>query len=200
MVNKIVSIPGYVHLYRSLLRFYHTSENEIKEMLYVLNTANLDCFGYSHPNIYVVQSGPALFSNWLDNMRCRPYRTEVQLYKATRRSVWRSTITVPFTMSVFSVLCRTRTSRASVLCTTGCICRRREGAAVMTTDELKVVFEEQAQRCREVLLQKGMEYTPDEADRFSSFKTAASLRVCSIPLRQTRCWVCSQSTSFLSTT
>ena len=44
----------------------------------------------------------------------------------------------------------------------------------MTTDELKVVFEEQAQRCREVLLQKGMEYTPDEADRFSSFKTAAS--------------------------
>ena len=82
MVNKIVSIPGYVHLYRSLLRFYHTSENEIKEMLYVLNTANLDCFGYYHPNIYVVQSGPALFSNWLDNMRCRPYRTEVQLYKA----------------------------------------------------------------------------------------------------------------------
>ena len=82
MVNKIVSIPGYVHLYRSLLRFYHSSENEIKEMLYVLNTANLDCFGYYHPNIYVVQSGPVLFSNWLDNMRCRPYRTEVQLYKA----------------------------------------------------------------------------------------------------------------------
>ena len=46
----------------------------------------------------------------------------------------------------------------------------------MTTDELKVVFEEQAQRCREVLLQKGLEYTPDEADRFSSFKTAASLQ------------------------
>ena len=46
----------------------------------------------------------------------------------------------------------------------------------MTTDELKVVFEEQVQRCREVLLQKGKEYTPDEADRFSSFKTAASLQ------------------------
>ena len=46
----------------------------------------------------------------------------------------------------------------------------------MTTDELKVVFEEQTQRCREVLLQKGLEYTPDEADRFSSFKTAASLQ------------------------
>ena len=82
MVNKIVSIPGYVHLYRSLLRFYHSSENEIKEMLYVLNTANLDCFGYYHPEICVVQSGPALFSTWLDNMNYRPYRTEIQLHKA----------------------------------------------------------------------------------------------------------------------
>ena len=29
-----------------------------------------------------MQSGPALFSTWLDNMNYRPYRTEVQLYKA----------------------------------------------------------------------------------------------------------------------
>ena len=40
MVNTIVSIPGYVHLYRSLLRFYDMPENEIREMLYLLNTAN----------------------------------------------------------------------------------------------------------------------------------------------------------------
>ena len=46
----------------------------------------------------------------------------------------------------------------------------------MTTKELGAVFEEQVQRCREVLLVKGKEYTPDEADRFSSFKTAASLQ------------------------
>ena len=46
----------------------------------------------------------------------------------------------------------------------------------MTTDELKVVFEEQVQRCREVLLKKGKEYTPDQSDRFSSFKTAAQLQ------------------------
>ena len=32
MVNTIVSIPGYVHLYRSLLRFYDMPENEIREM------------------------------------------------------------------------------------------------------------------------------------------------------------------------
>ena len=46
----------------------------------------------------------------------------------------------------------------------------------MTTKELEAVFEEQVQRCREVLLQKGKEYTPDETDRFSSFKTAAVLQ------------------------
>ena len=44
MVNAIVSIPGYVHLYRSLLRFYDMPENEVREMLYLLNTANLDCY------------------------------------------------------------------------------------------------------------------------------------------------------------
>ena len=148
MVNKIVSIPGYVHLYRSLLRFYHMPENEIKEMLYVLNTANLDCFGYYHPEIFVVQSGPALFSTWLDNMNYRPYRTEVLLHKALvclKHSVDREFMTVEqrealqklrciisnietalFTTSALSVLCRTRTSRASALCTIGCICRRRK--------------------------------------------------------------------------
>lgn len=46
----------------------------------------------------------------------------------------------------------------------------------MTTKELEAVFEEQVERCREVLLNKGKEYTPDEADRFSSFKTAAGLQ------------------------
>ena len=49
MVNAILSIPGYVHLYRSLLRFYDMPENEIREMLYLLNTANLNCYEYYHP-------------------------------------------------------------------------------------------------------------------------------------------------------
>ena len=55
MVNAIVSIPGYVHLYRSLLRFYDMPENEVREMLYLLNTANLDCYesvSYTHLDVY----------------------------------------------------------------------------------------------------------------------------------------------------
>ena len=58
MVNTIVSIPGYVHLYRSLLRFYDMPENEIREMLYLLNTANLDCYEYYHPERELALSGP----------------------------------------------------------------------------------------------------------------------------------------------
>ena len=30
MVNTMISIPGYVHLYRSLLRFYDMPENEVR--------------------------------------------------------------------------------------------------------------------------------------------------------------------------
>ena len=90
MVNTIVPIPGYVHLYRSLLRFYDMPENEIKEMLYLLNTANLDCYGYYHPDRELIESGPVAFCVWLEKRNCRPYRTEVQLYKsllALKRSI-----------------------------------------------------------------------------------------------------------------
>ena len=59
MVNTMISIPGYVHLYRSLLRFYDMPENEVREMLYLLNTANLDCYEYYHPDRSVIQSGPS---------------------------------------------------------------------------------------------------------------------------------------------
>ena len=57
MVNTMISIPGYVHLYRSLLRFYDMPENEVREMLYLLNTANLDCYEYYHPDRSVIQMG-----------------------------------------------------------------------------------------------------------------------------------------------
>ncbi len=82
MIKHIMPLTGYIHLYRSLLRFYDMPENEVKEMLYALNTANLDCFGYYHPDITVIESGPAVFAYRLESCHDRPYRTEVQLYKA----------------------------------------------------------------------------------------------------------------------
>ena len=72
MVNTIISIPGYVHLYRSLLRFYDMPENEVREMLYLLNTANLDCYEYYHPDRSVIQSGPVCFLRMAGNERLPP--------------------------------------------------------------------------------------------------------------------------------
>ena len=72
MVNTMISIPGYVHLYRSLLRFYDMPENEVREMLYLLNTANLDCYEYYHPDRSVIQSGPVAFLRMVGNERLPP--------------------------------------------------------------------------------------------------------------------------------
>lgn len=82
MVHTLFSIPGYIHLYRSLLRFYDKPSGELKEMLYLLNTANLDSFRYYNPKIYVAERSPIAFCRSLDGQDCRPYRTEVQLYKS----------------------------------------------------------------------------------------------------------------------
>lgn len=95
MVNTIVTLPGYVHLYRSLLRFYEMPENEVREMLYLLNTANLECYEYYHPGRVIVESGPVAFCGWLEKKGYRPYRTEVQLYKSLlflKRSIDRELI------------------------------------------------------------------------------------------------------------
>ena len=81
-MNTLFSIPGYVHLYRSLLRFYDKPSSELKEMLYLLNTASLDSYRYHNPHVYVVESGPVFFCGQLDAQERRPYRTEVQLYKS----------------------------------------------------------------------------------------------------------------------
>ena len=73
-------------------------ENEIREMLYLLNTANLDCYSYYHPERELTESGPVAFSGWLERMDCRPYRTEVQLYKSLlclKRSIDRAVARFP---------------------------------------------------------------------------------------------------------
>lgn len=96
MINTIVTIRGYGHLYRSLLRFSDMQGMELREMLYTLNTANLDCYEYCHPERSLTESSFANFSVLLENLNCRPYRTEVQLYKSLlflKRSIDRSLIT-----------------------------------------------------------------------------------------------------------
>jgi hypothetical protein len=52
-----------------------------KELLFTLNTANLDSYALSHPQTHIFESTPAAFYAKLDGME-RPYRTEVQFYKS----------------------------------------------------------------------------------------------------------------------
>jgi len=81
MSIKLFSITGYTYLYRSLLRFGKLNVNEAKELVYWLNTANLDSYGNAHPDRVLFQSAPFMFFRKLDENQ-RPYRTEVQLYKS----------------------------------------------------------------------------------------------------------------------
>ena len=82
MSIKLFTIPGYVHLYRSLLRFCDIGGREARGLVYSLNTANLDSFCFAKPGAFIREAGYVDFNNALLCMNCRPYRTEVQLYKA----------------------------------------------------------------------------------------------------------------------
>jgi len=81
MSKRLFAIPGYVHLYRSLLRFGKLGIDEAQELVYWLNTANLDSYRSVHPDITLYESTPFYFCKHLESKE-RPYRTEVQLYKA----------------------------------------------------------------------------------------------------------------------
>ena len=138
MVNNLIPIDGYVHLYRSLLRFYDMPESELKEMLYLLNGANLDSYSYFHPERELTESGPAAFCRWLERRPCRPYRTEVQLYKsllALKRSIDRDcTVTAQ------------REALASLRCVISNIEYRFYKAYGMEIDDRRTVYAECAYR------------------------------------------------------
>lgn len=81
MSIRLFTIQGYGHLYRSLLRFCKICPAEVRELLYTLNTANLDSYAATHPRGRYAESGPARFLEKLKD-DYQPYRTEAQLYKA----------------------------------------------------------------------------------------------------------------------
>ena len=82
MSIRLFTVPGYAHLYRSLLRFCDLSSREARELVYTLNTANLDSFRYINLYHHAKEMGYVAFCNSLERIRLRPYRTEVQLYKS----------------------------------------------------------------------------------------------------------------------
>jgi hypothetical protein len=89
------TLTGFSHLYRSLLRFCRMSGHEAKELVYYLNTANLDSLRYAMPDFLLSEATPLEFDRCM-NRSVRPYRTEVQFYKAMEalnRNINREAIT-----------------------------------------------------------------------------------------------------------
>jgi hypothetical protein len=83
MSKRLFAIPGYVHLYRSLLRFCKLGIGEARELVYCLNTANLDSCRLLCPDAALSEMTAFRFNRRLDGGE-RPYRTEIQLHKALK--------------------------------------------------------------------------------------------------------------------
>lgn len=81
MINRCFSIVGHAHFYRSLLRFCQLTAHEAKGLTYMLNTANMDSYSIYHQDKRITESSHIEFSRRMDKVK-RPYRTEVQFYKA----------------------------------------------------------------------------------------------------------------------
>ena len=81
MAIKLLTINGYPHLYRSLIRFLHLETYETRRLLHLLYTANYDSYRDMNPLHNIQEVDLALFCTRMLS-RARPYRTEVQLFKS----------------------------------------------------------------------------------------------------------------------
>lgn len=77
------TMPGFVHFYRSILRFGRgMNGEEAAELSYLLYTAVLDSYRSRKPGARIEEYGPEKFYDNLANLERRPYRTIVQFYRA----------------------------------------------------------------------------------------------------------------------
>jgi len=77
------TMPGFTHFYCSLFRFRHEFRSaEAAGLTYTLYTAIADSCRYKKPDAQIEECGRMEFYDNLKKMERRPYRTEVQLYRA----------------------------------------------------------------------------------------------------------------------
>lgn len=75
------TLQGYRHFFRSLLRFTDLTAISAQELVYRMNTANLDSYSLNFPENRRTESRRSTFEKAL-NYPAAPYKTEVQLYKS----------------------------------------------------------------------------------------------------------------------
>jgi hypothetical protein len=107
MSTVCFTLTGFSHLYRSLLRFCRVSSHEAKELVYYLNTANMDSQRYALPGLPLLEASPLEFDRSMERYK-RPYRTEVQFYKAMEalsRNIHREAITADQLSALLKMRC-----------------------------------------------------------------------------------------------
>ena len=83
MNNKRFSITGFARFYRSLPRFHRDiSDSQALEMTYSLYTAVNDTYRYKNPSVHFTVYGKNDFYEFMKQTNYKPYRTEIQLYRA----------------------------------------------------------------------------------------------------------------------
>jgi hypothetical protein len=80
---KNFSISGYARFYRSLPRFFRDMSNShALKLTYGLYAAVNDAYRYKNPGAYLTEYDEDCFYDVLRQTNVKPYRTEIQLYRA----------------------------------------------------------------------------------------------------------------------
>ena len=83
MNKRKFTIPGYSQFYRSLPRFYHGIDDAYAlKFTYSLYLAVNSVYRYKNPGVIVMEYVEQDFYTLILQRKAKPYRTEVQLYRA----------------------------------------------------------------------------------------------------------------------
>jgi len=83
MNKKKFTIPGYSQFYRSLPRFYHGIDDAYAlKFTYSLYLAANSVYRHKNPGVIVMEYVEQDFYKLILHRKAKPYRTEVQLYRA----------------------------------------------------------------------------------------------------------------------
>ena len=108
------TISGYTRFYRSLPRFYHDmNDAHSLKLTYGLYTAVNDTYRYKNPDVDVLEYNENAFCELLHQANAKPYKTEVQLYRAMEAVLFSLTLDAlkishtPHIIELTAMMCNT---------------------------------------------------------------------------------------------
>jgi len=102
---KNFTFPGFARFYRSLLRFNRDMESaQALELTYDIYTAIYDSFRHKNPHIYAVEYNKIFIREMLLKSDVKPYRTEIQLYRAMEAVLQNTNVRIIRTESLENIM------------------------------------------------------------------------------------------------